>query len=648
MEITQENTPTSAESEVIFDYPKVRKSLDQLISDWKDPSPVGQGADALKGEEKLAEIRRELRRDYKDVPIMRARGELPADGNYIPQRIIDQQISQEKPNQIVFIEQPDRLLLFRDITNPEQPTEDLERAFNEYMRYPGWIQPWHRAFDAVDLHGGCCLEVKVDPSKPFYCTVEYIRREDLIFPVEATSIQDCEYIMRRYKMMPFELEQHQESYGFNPAAIKDLLAGSEDKRHQKVEVFKCYCKRDRIVYIFWYATKCQHNFLKDPEAYTLGIVDPSDAEVYLQNITFYQHAQAAVQEAAPIDSSEASQMQVIVNMPPPTPPPPLKMDSYPVFWLPYELIEDDLLLASKGLAFRHRADQEASSELWTSLINACNRASQVFSCYANNPQSQEGLPAGDKLVPGTIQQREVKWWNFPFPDPSMLMVAQAFGSNIAAASNSVDFAVNNRADTRKTAEEIKAARNLSVMQKSVGLSGQSLVILQVYELCWQIGRSFVLIGEIPTFPIPRERLLHQYVLAAAGDSDVLRRDYRKQVIRETFQYVVNSPIANQFLKYLINTFFPEQAKTWIPMLDAQDPAQLVQVALELLSNVPTDSLSEQQQLQLQQVLELFRNYLATRTGGVPSGTGAVAETSADTTPNNLPKSQGGAVSGASD
>ena len=84
------------------------------------------------------------------------------------------------------------------------------------------------------------------------------------------------------------------------------------------------------------------------------------------------------------------------------------------------------------------------------------------------------------------------------------------------------------------------------------------------------------------------------------------------------------------------------------MLDAQDPAQLVQVALELLSNVPTDSLSEQQQLQLQQVLELFRNYLATRAGGVPPGTGAVAETSADTTPNNLPKSQGGAVSGASD
>jgi hypothetical protein len=682
-----------------FKYSEVHEQLRALLNDWRSVvntggvtvtdtgSTLGATSDQFKGEEVTSRIRRELRRDNRDLPIMRARGEVPPEGNYIPRRVIDRQISQEKPNQISFIEQPDRLLIFKDLTDTENPTEDLEHAFTTYMRYPGWTIPWHRAFDGMDLHGGVCLEVKVDPSKPFRCAIEYIRREDLIFACEATEIQGNEYIMRRYRYMPFEVESFVRTWNFNPAAVKEILANSEHKRHQKVEIFKCWTKKEGIVYIFWYSEKCQQSFLKDPEMLDLGIKDPNEIELYTQSVRLYENMQQAVtviskdqqgqsqgqppQAVVGTSSSGTSPMENLgpelggsisesansqpppesglLLGPPPVPPASLPEDSYPVFFLPYEVIEDDRLLASKGLAFRHRSDQEAVTELWTGLINAVNKAKDVYGSYVNNPNTQEGLNSADKLIPNTIMAREVKFWNFPFPDALLLGTAQAFENNISANSNRVDFAALNRSDTRKTAEEIRAAGTAASQQMSVGISGQSLTILGIYELCWRIGRSFTLLGEVPTFPIPKDRLLHKYVLASAGDSDVVRRDQRKQIIRETFQYVQGTPIGNQFLEYLVKTFFPEEARKWIPVLESQDPLQLIQVAYQLLLNTPRDTLTPEQNTQLEQILGLFQQYISARTGqaNIPGGPSQLANASNNPVANNLPKEQGGSASGSS-
>ena len=648
--------PQSVESKPVFEYPKVKAQLDQLLTDWKSPvntggvtitdtgSTLGATSDQFKGEETTARIRRELRRDNRDLPIMRARGEISPDGNYIPRRVIDKQIANEKPQQISFVEQPDRILLFKDLTDPEQPTEDLERAFTDHMRYPGWTIPWHRAFDGCDLHGGVCIEVKVDPSKPLKCSIEYIRREDLIFATEATDIQGNEFILKRHRYMPFEVEAFVKAFGFNAAAAKEVTANTESKRHQKLEIYRGWGKKDGIVYTFWYSDKCQSQFLKDPEPLDLGIKDPAEIEAYNQAVLAYSH----MEQQAGADAS--GQMALVLSQQaPPAPPASLPEELYPIFFLPYEVIEDDRLLASKGLAFRYRSDQEAVTELWTSVVNAATRASKVYASYASDPLNQTGLKPEDKLVPDTIMAKEVKYWSFPFPDAALVGIIQAFENSIAASSNRVDFAVNNRQDSRKTAEEIRAASSQAAQQMSVGISGQSLTILAVYELCWKIGRSFILLGEVPTFSIDKNRLLHRYMLASAGDSDVVRRDQRKQVIRETFQYVQGTPIGNQFLIYLVNTFFPEQAKKWVPVLESQDPLQLIQAAAGILSSVPRDSLTPTQNAQLEQIIGLFQGYISTRTGSsnVPGGAPQLAESSDNPVANNLPKAQGGAASGAS-
>lgn len=616
-----------------FEYTKVKKQVEAILGEWED-------------EIRKVGIRRELRRDTRDVNRMRAAQELAPDENFIPQHVIDQHIQEEKPSQIAFIEQPDRLLIFQDLTKPDQPTEDIENQFTSHMRYPGWNIPWHRAFDAIDLHGGCAIEVRFDETKPLKCAVDYIPRDEFIFPVEATSIQECEYIARAYHYMPFELEGFVDKYGFNKEQVNLIVKDSESARHQKKTIYRVYCKKNDMVYVFWYHQSC-NTFLKNPEPLDLGLYDTNEVVNFHQAVELY--AANPVQETV----DPLTGLPTFVDVPPPTPPTPLPVSDYPIFWLLYEVIEDQKLLSSKGLAFRDKSDQEALTELWTNIINATNKASHVYSSYANSPISQDGVDENTPLKPNTITGRQVNFWNFPFPDASLVGVVAQYSATVASKGARVDFGVVNRKDSgNKTATEVQAAKQQAAALSSVGISGQSLTALGVWDLCWRIGLSQILIGNITTFNITSDpgdnRLFHTYRLAPAGDVDILKRDAKKQIIRETFQYLVGTPLANKFLEYLVKQYFPEYANAWVPILNSQDPVNLIQVAVQLLSAVPRDSLSETQSAQLDQVLNMFNEYIRIRQGDVQGGSQPVAATSPDTTPNNLPKEEGGSSSGASD
>lgn len=613
------------------DYAKVKKQVDIIIGEWDD-------------EKTKVKIRRDLRRDARDVNKMRANNEIGAEDNFIPQHVIDQHIQEEKPSQIAYIEQPDRLLIFQDLTDPSQPTEDIESQFTSHMRYPGWSIQWQRAFDSIDLHGGCALEVKFDETKPLKCAVEYIPRDEFIFPVEATSIQECEYIARAFKYMPFELEGFVKNEGFDQREVELIIKDSESTRHQKKTIYRVFCKKADVVYVFWYHENC-HSYLKPPQPLDMGLFDINDIQSFQAAVEEYQN-NPVMQVVDPL-----SGQPVVVPRPEPPPPQPLPVSSYPIFWLPYEIIEDTKLLSSKGRAFRDKSDQESLTELWTNIVNAANKASKVYASYANSPHTQDGLSETVPLKGDTIQGRQVNFWNYPFPDASLVGVAVQYGSMVASKGARVDFGVVNRKDSgNKTATEIEASQKQAAALSSVGISGQSLTVLEVYELCWNIGLSQILIEQVTTFKVTSNpgdnRLLHDYRLAPAGDVDILKRDAKKQIIRETFQYLVNTPLASKFLEYLVKQYFPEYANAWVPILNTQDPVNLVQVAMQLLSTVPRDSLTPMQSHQLDQVLNMFNEYIRIRQGNVSGGAQPVAESSPNTTPNNLPQEEGGSSSGA--
>jgi hypothetical protein len=636
---------STTQDTVEFAFSEVHKQLTNLLNDWRAGGEIPDSdsavpINAIRGEQQLVKVRRELRRDVRDVNAMRATGDLASDENYIPQRIIDQHISEEKPAQINFLEQPDRILVFKDLTDPNQPTGDIEAQFTDHMRDEGWLIPWHRAFDSADLHGGCGLEVVLDDTKPFYSRIEYIRREDLIFPTETTDIQGCEYIMRRYFYMPFELETFVKKYTFDEQEVKNLCK-DKDARHKRICVYKVYCKKDGIVYSFWWAESCQ-KFLTQPAPYSVGVYAP-------QGIVNY-NAQAK-QLAKLADQIPPEQLQAALP-----PPQPSATTDFPIFWLPYEVIEDDRLLSSKGRAFRDKADQEVATQLWSSILNAANRAGDVYASYVNTPGTQLGLQDNQQIKKNTINQREVKFWNFPFPDASLLQIAVQYGNQISSKSSRVDFAVNNRDDSRKTATEIQSAQSQSAAMMSVGISGQSHTIVQIYSLRWQIGLSHILLGVITTFDISQERLLHRYRFGSAGDVDIRKRDEKKQVIRETFQYVAGTPIGNLFLVYMIETFFPERAREWVPVLQQGDPSQIISIAIQLFDALLADpklagNLAPEQVMQLTEVVNQMKAYVAASANatGTPNGASSrsVAGTPSNEVTNNLPKEQVGSASGSS-
>ena len=608
------------ESPALFQYSDVKPQLTAILQEWESR------------EEIRARKRRELRRDDVNVEEMRRKGELEAHESYIPQRVIDRRIKDEVPSQLNFLQTPERLLIFTDPANPDKSTENLERAFTVHMRYRGWLLPWIKAFDSCDLHGGSALEVRFDPTKPFSCAIDYIRREDLIFPVEADSLQSCEYIMRRYKYMPFELESFIQTYGFDQTAVHKLTdaAKTGSKRHERISIYKVYRKFNGVVYVFWYSDRCD-NYLKQPTPLELGLYSPKEA-------ISWQGASAAY-----------SQQNMNPMALPPELPAQLPITDYPVFWLPYEIVEDDLLLSSRGRAFRDAADQEVQTELWSAIVNASTLAAGIYGTRVNSMTGEVGLSETDSIKPNTIIQKETKFWNFPFPSGEILAVATQYGVNSAATNGRVDYAVNNRQDSRKTAREINASQAQQAEITSAAIACQSQTFLDVYALCWEIGRSQVLIGAITSFNIPIEDLLPTYRLATAGDTDILTREAKKQVIRETFQYVAGTPIANLFLSYLVETYFPEKSKDWVPALMSGDPVDLISQASTLLQASMTPTvLSNQDKLQLQQFIQMLNTYVQSRTGGnVPTGAQSMGEPPNNQVANNLPAEQAGAASGAS-
>lgn len=616
--MTTNETPTAGVPSSLS-YDKLKESTHCIISSWEER------------EDTLTNKRRDLRRDEYDVEAMRANGDLDADSTYLPQRIIDRRIKDEVPIQLQFLEQPDRLLIFSDLKNPDRSTESLEHAFTQWMRYPGWTVPWQRAFDSVNLHGGTPIEVKFDITKPLHCAIDYIRREDLMFPLDATSLSSCEHIIRRYQYMPFELESFVTKHGFNPVSVKRLTENSKGaKRHEKISIYRVYSKIDGIVYIWWFSNTCE-DFIKAPEPLKLGLFDTEEAVAFTASLQQFTASPTSM---------------------PPIPPQEIAVTEYPIFWLPYEIIEDDKLLASRGRAFRDVADQEAQTELWSSGVNAAIKSSKVYASYDNNPVNPEGLPEAEEIKGGQIYRRAAKFWAFPSNAAEIIQIAMQGSTNAAALNSRVDFAVNNRQDSRKTAKEVTAAQQQQALLSSASISGQSPVFLDIYGLCWRIAQSQILIGAVEGFPIPVEEIAVIYRLTTAGDIDVVTRENKKQIIRETFQYLAGTPIGNLFLAYLVETYFPNKAREWVPAIMSGDPTDLISKSSELLkSSMNPVVLTDEQKQQLAQFIQMLDQYVVSRNpsaGGVPPAASGVGETPADYIPNNQPASQAGPAAGASD
>ena len=564
----------------LFDFTKEKKKIDELISDWNEE--VG-----------VTVTRREVRKKEYNVAEMRTAKLIKPDETYIARRVIDQNIAREKPEFVAYVEQSPRLVHFKPVGKPDVDTISLADWFSVGMKYENWSKTWHRQIDGTRLHGANFIEVRADDSKPYNLSLVFTPREFLIFPAKTRdSIQRCEKVLRKYEYFPNELEDSVKKHGFNSEVVKKLTEKSkETNRVEPICVYKVLCKYSDIVYVFWYSQDCNDKWLKDPEPLMLGHFEPGVNE----------------------------QGKPTAN--------PLPATQYPYFSCVFEYTEDEIILNCKGRAAKDLADQDALSTLWTATVNGTTRAANLQGSLVNGPNT-EGMQS-QPIPQNEIFPKQLEFFQAAYPDPMILQVAQALGVENLQAAGKVDYAVTNRKDSRKTATELDLARDQAARLTSTNITPLADCIVETYTFCWQIIQSQVKTTletgiQLITVPdyIPRELFYLDYTLAAAGDTEVIKRAEKIANLQQDLPLFSNTPVYPSVLAKYIELRFTDEAQAWKAKLESTNLLPISQQLLQVLSSIPQDGLTPEQQQQLNAIMTNAQSAIAA--AGVPGGTQPMA------------------------
>lgn len=555
-----------------FEYSEYKKHIDSLLSDWSD-------------EQRACEKRRELREKVIDHA-QAVKDQLISDNElYIVRRVIDRNIRQEKPEQINYIESAPHLILFRSRTKPNKDTTLLADWFTKGMRYAGWSDPWHRLFDATDLHGAAPIEIRLSESTPFGLELEFCPREDFIIPVKTKkTVQILDLCLRRYHYLPSQLEDMEAQELITKDALDELMRkDTSDNRTKPRIIYRVFARKDDIIYSWLYSDEIRDKWLSKPEPLDFGLMENG------------------------------------ISIP---------MSIFPWAYMLHEIQEKEEILSIKGRAFKDLPDQEAISQLTTDVVNGCHNATDIQASQVVNPIHGES----SQVIPhkrNTIYPRELRWNQAQWPDPVILQTAQLLNTENLQAAGRVDYAVSNRKDARKTRAEILAAQDQSVKLSSVSIVPEGNVIVQVYGICWFVVRNKVLNKEISieNTGLSMEDFTDLYELLPAGDTEVVKRAEMITNLQQDIPLFQGTPLMGPILQKYIALRYPEQAVEWSNIMNAaSDLRPIVQALLEVIQTIPINKLppGELNPQELQQLQQIIQNATAALQAGAPGGAPGVA------------------------
>jgi len=225
-----------------------------------------------------AAANRERRKVDIDIEALRKSGKLKQSDILVPMRVIDENISREKPAYIAYLQQSRRLAIFADVQDPQIKHDDLESAFTRGMTYQGWIVAHHKAVDGAQLHGWDWYEVLYDASKPLHCGIEQVGHDRLEYSLDGEDIQNNQRIARVFKWTRAQIDQAVADYDFSAAQAEKLLAintqvssnSGSIKDHVYV-IKKGYAKYKGVVYVYWYSLVGCDDWLLAPRPFYNGV-----------------------------------------------------------------------------------------------------------------------------------------------------------------------------------------------------------------------------------------------------------------------------------------------------------------------------------------------------------------------------------------
>lgn len=525
----------------LFDFATIKTRLNKLIGSWST-------------EIEETETRRKLRYTDVDVDELRATNKIDPDATYIPDRVIDVNITREHPTFAKFLKGSRRLAIFKSLDDPRANTQQLELDFTEGLTYPNWYIQFFREVDGAMTHGWDALEVVLDITKPLHIRFDHIGHDNLYFNKDIEDFQSSELVIRRYKGTALDLENNVTEYGFDEEQV-DLILNKNTGSPRQDEIitfYKLYFKCYGIVYVAYFSKDNNINdWLKAPEPLDFGLLN-----------------------------EETGESEYVTE--------------YPIFLYIYREDEDKEVTSKVGRAYLDEYRQDAHSAILTSFVNTLIRSQFVF----GSPEDSEDGNVKQldiKISRNMIMNKKILWWKFPNADPAVLQALQYLGASNANQTGQLDYAVINRKDARKTAEEMRQASSESDNLKTVGLTFYAEHLRDIFSFTWKVVRIQALFNQIKLAQIPRpvlirgplgvqetgqieyyndvELISQNFSIRAAGETDVIQREETITSMKQDWAVIQNTPLAMRFLSDLLRLQYPSLGDEYAKLLEAGDPVK---------------------------------------------------------------------------
>lgn len=525
--------------EIPFDFKEELSVFRQLLTEF------GAEVEATK-------IRRDLRANRKNVAELRQQGILLPDETIIPDRTIEQNCQTEIIPYIAFTEQPNQVISFHDPAAPGYNYAQLSDWITSLLRYENWQLPWQQMEDSMVLHGAGFHEIIFDPAAPAKFTIEYVRRDHFIIPRDTKDLNAVYRFARKYELTKHQLDLLTTAFSFDPAVVAKIKEHYKN-RSEFICVYKYFLRdKDNYLYNAWLADEScgADTWLRDPMPHFLGDYAPADPDLQLEP---YQ----------------------------------LPTTSTPFTAFPYRTQEDEAILMVQGQAALSVHVQEALTGMYSATVNAAVRASGLYASREPGPGKEPDNKTLYPLKSGHVHDGNMTFFSLPWPSPVALSIAQALSVRNAAQAGNTDFAAMSRTDTAKRATEIVAAKEESDKIKTARISLFSSNCLKEYKLAFQIILNQIKIGGIvPPAGLDINPLLSPtLVLTMAADTQVVKREQRKQKLVDFWPLVQPTPLAPVYFEAMVQELFPEDWPIWKTAMNQLQAGQTGDIVAPLVGLV---------------------------------------------------------------
>lgn len=526
----------------LSDFTEAKSRLGKLLTNWK---PVTE--QAIKS--------RALRYVDIDPSTQRQSGTLLPDETYVPSRLIDMNIRREQPQYLAFIAQSPRDCVFQPVDGEVMTDISLlETHFTSVCRYVKWQVPFIQVQDGSMTYGWDWVGVFFNKDAPGHFLVEHIGNEYLLFDVQTRNVQDQEVLLRRVPMTRIQLLERVKEDGWNAEQVQELLGklftGNDREADGSYDTYHYFFKVDGVVWSGWWSEK-NTSWLKDPMPFYNGrdraVIDPLTG----QQATKVNEEGIEVPLFNPVEETE-----------------------YPFFCRLYTCSENAKITDTFGRCRLDEWDQDAASALLSVVVNGSLRANNLYGCVPNQPDGTAPKQLNMEIKPMRLYDQKVEWYSMPFPPDGLMRTLQMLWTKNSQEAMQVNYAVNNREDSRKTATEITAAENKSAEISSVQVTLLSIFYQEVRYYCWRLYQNRVLQGKIQVPATYRERFFmdkqgnpRQYYVLPSGDVDVVKRNEKLQKLTQLYTMVANTPLAMPILQEIIKVALPEDAPRFAAMVD---------------------------------------------------------------------------------